>query len=228
MIDIHSHTLPFVDDGSNSLESSITMIQNAQKIGVTDIICTPHFRDPYILDFNEIKKNFDIFNKEVKKRNIPVNLYLGREVFCEANIKELLDSGDFSMNGTKFVLIEFSTYDHLEFGDVAYELVLKGYKPIFAHVERYVNFDIEDAEDVKEVGGYIQINADSLFGDKRRDCKKLVKQMLKRKLVDFVASDIHDDRKNQLYKTYKYVSKRYKKDYVEKIFSLNAKEILEG
>lgn len=228
MIDIHSHIIPFVDDGSNTIESSIKMILDEQKMGVTDIICTPHFREPYLLDYKEINKRFNELKEEVKARNIPVNLYLGREVFYEPEIKDILEKDDLSINKSKYILIEFSTYDHLEFGDVVYELVLKGYKPIVAHVERYVNFSIEDAEDVKDAGGLIQINSDSVFKPKRKECLKLVRKMLKEKLVDFVASDIHDDRKNHLKKAHRYISRKCKKDYVEKIFDLNAKEILES
>ena len=43
MIDLHSHILPNIDDGSKSLEESIAIIKQAVSNGVTDIIVTPHF-----------------------------------------------------------------------------------------------------------------------------------------------------------------------------------------
>ena len=43
-IDIHSHVLPFVDDGSKSMEESLLMVKTAYDEGITDIFFTPHYR----------------------------------------------------------------------------------------------------------------------------------------------------------------------------------------
>ena len=47
MRDMHCHILPGVDDGSQSMEESFAMLQTAMSVGITEIVCTPHCRDPY-------------------------------------------------------------------------------------------------------------------------------------------------------------------------------------
>ena len=43
MIDIHSHLIPGVDDGSKSIEESLTLLKRAEEDGITELITTPHF-----------------------------------------------------------------------------------------------------------------------------------------------------------------------------------------
>ena len=43
MIDIHSHLLFGVDDGSRTLEESVHVIKKLSEVGYTDIILTPHY-----------------------------------------------------------------------------------------------------------------------------------------------------------------------------------------
>ncbi len=228
MIDIHAHYIQNVDDGSESLENSISMIEEALENGVTDIICTPHYRENFKLPYLEVNKKFEELKKAIKEKNINVNLYLGREVYCEKGVKNLLLSDNFSMNNTKYVLIEFSSYNSDDMEQIVYELNLKGFIPIVAHIERYCNVSIDDAIDVKDAGGLIQINASSLFGKDKKYFKKKVKALLRENLVDFVASDVHEDRINHMKEAYLYVSKKCGKEYANLIFNENAKKIIES
>lgn len=226
MIDIHTHIIPSVDDGSDSINKSLEIVKNAIDNGITDIICTPHFRKPYVQDYATIKASFDNFVSAVKENNIAVNLYLGREVFCEDEIIDVIKDGNFCIENDKYILIEFSEQNCDDICEIVYELALKGYIPIVAHLERYLGVTIEDAFEIKNSGGLIQVNADSIVGKCKKQFTKFVKQLFKYGLVDFVASDIHSNRENLLAKAYKHVSKKYGKQCANAIFIENGKKII--
>ena len=228
MIDIHAHYIPLIDDGCDSVESSLSMLEEALHNGVTDIICTPHYREPFLSSYNEVKKKFDELKSVVKEKGININLYLGREVYCVKSLKNLLLSDNFSMCDKKYVMIEFSSNNSDDIAQIVYELKLNGYLPIIAHIERYHNVSLDDAIDAKEAGALIQINASSLFGKDKKFFKKKVKALLKENIVDFVASDIHEDRVNYMKKAYQYISKKYGKEYANKIFFDNAEKIIKS
>ena len=92
MIDLHSHILPNIDDGSRSLEESIKIIKQAVSNGVTDIIVTPHFilGSSYNKEKKENKKLLAELQEKVKNENIDINLYLGNEIFVDIEMVSLL------------------------------------------------------------------------------------------------------------------------------------------
>ncbi len=229
MIDIHSHILPCVDDGSESLAVSIEMLKKAVSDGVTGVVFTPHLRLGFNLSPSELQEQFDAFCAVVNKEGINVDLYLGQEIYIEHSWKKLFNSNGFvTMAGTKYVLIEFSYTERQDYSEIVYELVTMGYKPIVAHVERYSSITLEDVMEMRAEGGLIQINAESLVGmDKRsRSHLKYVKKLFKYGLVDFVASDVHSDRLFLLKEAFNYVKKKFGEEAAQIAFRLNAEEMV--
>ena len=139
MIDIHSHILPNVDDGSSSLKSSIQLIKNEVEIGVSKIILTPHYKtDSFLTEVSKIKNEFEILKEEVKKENINIELYLGQEIYVSENTFDLLKDGKvLTLNDTNVVLIEFNYFTEIDILDCVCNFVALGYRPIIAHIERY-------------------------------------------------------------------------------------------
>ena len=140
-IDIHSHILYNIDDGSKSLEESINIIKEHIKMGFTDIVVTPHYIEntKYIAN-NLTKQNIlKKLKEELKKQNININLYLGNEVFINNNIEELINNKEIStINNSKYILIEFPMNQKpKDVNNIIYELRIKGIIPIIAHPERY-------------------------------------------------------------------------------------------
>ena len=224
IVDIHSHFLPEVDDGFSSVLDSLNSIREFYEQGVTDIILTPHHRRRYNLSPEILKKRFSEYEKKVKEL-IPVKLYLGQEIYAQEDIRKDLKEGNLlTLNGTEYVLIEFSFDIEAEISDVVYELVNMGYKPVVAHLERYAYADIEVAEDIRSVGGLIQINADSLAG-KNKTYRKTARALLKNGLVDFVASDHHHGRPHCIKEAVKYVTKKCGFETAERLFYKNAQKI---
>jgi protein-tyrosine phosphatase len=193
--DIHSHIVPSVDDGSLSIEMSIEMLRNAYKQGVSSIVCTSHGS----CDINSYIENFNKLQRQAEVENINVNLYHGCEIYCDDDIiKEIVDElnhGNLTtINGTKYVLIEFNPY---ETADVILKCVkgvsLAGYTPIIAHVERCYGLSMEPQYiyALKQHGCLFQINAYSIVEESNKLIKDFARKLLNENLITFIGSDAH-------------------------------------
>ena len=208
MIDIHTHIIPFVDDGSSSLEDSIKMVKHEIDIGVDFIICTPHhIYTRYEVSVEDIKKNYNLLKAEVEKQNIPIKLALGQEI-CYSHredIISMLQEGKLlTLDNTNYILLEFSfTREPEDISDVIYNFTIKGYKVIIAHVERYAWITLDKVKEMKLEGAYIQVNSNAVIGATNGKEKRFVKKLLNLKLVDIVASDVHSFRPSTLDKALK-------------------------
>jgi len=229
MIDLHTHILPRLDDGSDNLQTSINMVKDAVAQGVTDIFFTPHYRDRFTPSVEEINQAYEQLKSELNAQDIKVNTYLGQEVFVDKQTKTLLKENKvLTLNGTKYVLIEFDLNHRNDIANMVYEIKIAGYIPVVAHLERYYYSTMDIAREVKEYGALIQVNAGSIVGKHKRDYKKMIKGLFKEGLVDFVASDVHSDRENMLLESYNYVCKKFGKDIANAVYNENAKKIIEG
>lgn len=231
-IDIHTHIIPDVDDGSPDLETSILLIEGEIKQGVGAIICTPHYRrGMFESDKEKILINFELLKQEVKKRNLDVELYLGQEIYIRSydSLKKLLDKDKvIFINNKKYILLEFSYTNEIDISEIVYDAKLKGYIPIIAHIERYDYIKLDDIADIIEAGGLIQVNAASVLGKYGFKIKQFVKKLLKHDLVDYIASDIHCDRINYMHDCYVYICKKYSEELANKLFFTNAMKLIEG
>ncbi len=229
MIDIHTHILPFLDDGSPSIERSLEMLEREAELGVTDVILTPHHRFDFKHGKKEIIETYNQFVQIANQKRIGVNLYLGQELLIDRRFKEFMASGELiTLNDTKYVLIEFNLSAKQNFIDPVYEFVRLGYKPIVAHFERYFYSDLDLAYQIKDFGGLIQLNARSILGENTKQAKKLCKQLFKAGLVDFVASDVHHFRENLMADCYRFVGKKFGEEVADKVFIQNAQNIIKG
>lgn len=221
MIDIHSHILFGVDDGCKTIEDSLSMIEASIKVGVTDLILTPHysFRRNYTVSYNKVEENFIFLKEEVSKKGLKINLFLGSEIDETSDICTFIKKGMcHTMNNSKYVLLDFGTRK-ADIDDICYEFMVQGYKPIIAHPERYVYINgIEEIKKWKKTGALIQINASSLFSSGK--VKKQTMLLLKNKLVDIISSDTHRNIKTIDYfsKAFIYIEKKYGKDAAKRMF----------
>ena len=207
MIDIHTHVIPGVDDGSPNLETSIAMIKHEIEIGVKEIYCTPHhIYKRYEKSAEEIKEGFRLLKEAVEKENLPIKLYLGQEICYthRENILEMLKEGKLlTLNNTNRVLMEFSFYREPEnLPEIIYNFGVNGYEVIIAHVERYEWMNLDKVVALRNEGAKIQINSNSYLGLEGFKQKWFVKKLLKLGLVDYVASDTHSFRPSTLDKSY--------------------------
>ena len=224
MIDIHSHVIPRVDDGSKSLEDSLKLLKTAEEDGVTDLICTPHYRRSF---FETPKAKIEEKFEELKAaNNTKVNIYLGQEIAYSRDIYGKLERGELlTYNGTKYILLEFNYTNFVDVSGVCFECKIRGFKPIIAHIERYDYLSLKDVIELYDNGFLIQVNASSLlFGSHYRG---KVKKYLKNDLVHFIANDIHVGRDYCMAKAYNIVKSKYGEERAEALFNENAKILIE-
>lgn len=194
--DIHSHIMPGVDDGSRDWDESILMLRMAEKENIRKIILTPHQKpDHSCVSVNGIEKRISKLQEELERQHIPIELYTGSELFYSHDLAERLQSGSVcTMAGSHYILVEFMPDESWAYiRDGLYQLISRGYWPIVAHVERYVQVmqDTERVSELIDMGCYIQVNAGSLAGDWGLGVKRLARKLVKKKLVHFLGTDAH-------------------------------------
>lgn len=229
MIDVHSHYLPMVDDGSPSAEESVKMLKVAENLGITGVVLTPHYRKQYRAGKAELLPVFKNFVELCESEGLNIDLYLGQEVYYEKGIFDDVKNAPYlTLCGGKYLLAEMPFDVEVEAYDVALKIINQGYVPVFAHVERYPYLTPSYLAEVKELGALIQINASSIAGVRKKVYGKLVAELFKRNLVDLVASDCHFNRENRMDKAYAIVRKKFGKDAAERVFCEIPKRIIKG
>jgi protein-tyrosine phosphatase len=231
MIDIHCHLLYGVDDGAQTIKESVEMLRVAREQGVEVIILTPHYRHG-MFDYPQeaIVAHYTQLGPYAKELGIV--LALGTEYHVDTHIVEALESGRCrTLAGTRYVLCEYSEsseYSYLY--TMTQELILHGYVPVLAHVERYrcMVDDPEGAERLREMGAWIQLNADAVLGMEGSAARRFCKKMLKADYVDVIASDSHgvDRRACHLGKCRQVLAKKYGEEYAERLFYRNPAKII--
>ena len=220
MIDIHTHILPNVDDGSKDLETSIKMIELEIDQGVTDIVLTPHVQSR-VTKANTTKRiaQFNLLKEEVFKKGLNINLHLGAEIMYLEHIDT--DFSKYQFGSQKYVLIEFSTKVQSPIEDVCYDVMAMGYQVIVAHVERYGYLSINDIEKIKATGALIQVNASAIINKDPLASKKIVKKLIKQQLIDIIATDTHnmDKRPPNLLEAKKHLKKYYEQEALDLLFN---------
>ncbi len=213
MTDIHTHILYGVDDGSDSKETSVYLLTQSKDCGIDKILLTPH-QNEEMKRSEELQKLFASFKEDFK--NFEIDYYLGSEIYYYAKMIDDLDNHELlTLNNTNYVLVEFSTTTKTEIANIIYDLKVRGYNPIVAHIERYTYLTFDDYNEIKSNGGLIQVNARSF---ETKIYKKIIKYLLKNKMIDYISSDCHNQRRDVNFDyAKKLIMKKYKDQY-DKLF----------
>lgn len=197
-VDIHTHILPQIDDGSRSWEQTERMLRIQQEQGVTDIIATPHF------DWEENYQNPEQIRELVAQANelaarvTPgITIYSGCEVLYSPGVIEAYKKGDIlTLAESRYVLVEFfprSSYQEIEEGIRSF--VREGLVPVIAHVERYqcLMNEYDRLYELSKMGAVMQMNSRSFLGKRFDKRARLCRKMIENGYVQFLGSDCHND-----------------------------------
>lgn len=232
MIDIHTHVLPGLDDGSPGLDESLRMMRVAAAAGTTDLVATPHANPQYRFDPERVRRKL----AELQNAAGPTpRLHYGCDFHLSFdNIQDALaNPAKYTVNQRRYLLVEFS--DLLipkTTPEVFSRMIEAGITPIITHPER--NFLLHRRLD--EVAGWVsqgcllQITAQSFLGRFGSEARSVCRELVKRGLVHFVASDAHDseDRPPRLDLAHKKIAGTYGAPFAGQIFVTNPRAVLEG
>lgn len=196
--DIHSHALWGMDDGASDFKSTLELCRLAYETGTDILFVTPH-----IIHWEDASALYDAREEKVEYlRNVlrsegrALRIVKGFEILCDDDIFGIKYFEPYTLNGSKYILIEFNFYRTTEEDVTAWcsYLLNNGLVPVIAHPERYefVKNDISVIERLSNKGCLFQINAGSpvgVFGDIECD---VALSMLFSGYVDFIGSDAHD------------------------------------
>lgn len=195
MIDLHSHILPRLDDGSRSMEESLAMAHLAVKSGVRAMVATPHCTQGRA---REVHAGWLLLREALEDARIPLRLYPGMEIMGTPDTARLLREGQlFTLNGSRYPLIEFPFQAAArEITGILESVAQDGFVPLVAHPERYecVHEDPGCINTWKKMGCLFQVNRGSLLGRFGSTIQDMAFSMVDRGFATVVASDAHSPR----------------------------------
>ncbi|MEM0992968.1 MAG: CpsB/CapC family capsule biosynthesis tyrosine phosphatase [Bacteroidota bacterium] len=196
--DMHSHLIPGIDDGAQSLEDAVALIRGLQALGYEKIITTPHIYKEYYPNTSDvILRGLDGLRVHLQSIGIDIDIAAAAEYFMDEHFEALMKKGDLLSFGDQYVLVEMSFYyETPKVFEYIFELCSKGYRPILAHPERYVYYanTFDKYHDFKERGCLLQMNLLSLTGYYGKPVQQNALRLAKSGLLDFVGTDLHKER----------------------------------
>lgn len=206
MIDMHTHIIPNVDDGSKTIEDSLRMLKEEVEQGVDTIILTPHHtHGVFVCPKDKLLEGKALLDNLIKENNLPLTLYMGNEIHYSDTIDfvpYILKGELFTLADSNKVLLEFSyTRRPLEpISEIIYHYRCNNLQVVIAHVERYKWMTIKDIKEAVAEGALIQVNANAVNGLEGLKSSLYTHKLIRQGLVNYIASDVHSFRKNTLKK----------------------------
>ncbi len=193
LIDIHSHLLPAIDDGSRSVEQSLQVLEWFATEGVTDVILTPHVRASELAHDPDDSLERRAIAFDALKAHAPDSpkLHLGFEIMLDQPLPTLV-MGDrrFSLAGSRYYLVEFHWSIAIQSAEAALRKISQaGAIPVVAHPERYDSCGPQAATAWCAAGARMQVDATTLVRSSLRG--RRARQLVAHGLASVVAADNH-------------------------------------
>lgn len=213
MVDIHSHILPGIDDGAQSIDESIAMLQLAAVAGTTDIVATPHANSYYPFDEQAVEKlvaQVSAATHGIIKVHAGCDFHLNFD-----NLTDCLKTpAKYTVNGGRYLLVELPDLSSLPVMRTALlRLLAAKIIPVITHPERNgpLCANLRELENWVRDGCLLQVTGQSFFGRFGPVAQRFTETLMNADLVHFVASDAHDclDRPPDLSTAYKLISERW-------------------
>ena len=234
-IDLHTHILPEMDDGAESLEEALAMASLAASHGTAVIACTSHANGPRAFgrhDTEDFLCGCDDLQWELDQARIPLRLVPGMEIYAGPEALEMIEEGVFIPLGeSDYYLIEFP-FDESpdQMIDTVLQISAAGHRMLIAHPERYyrIQEDPAAAGRLREAGALLQCNGGSLIGQFGSTAARAANQLLAEQQYTIIGSDAHGMRRRttDLARVYRYITEHYGRETADRLMKGNPQRIL--
>jgi protein-tyrosine phosphatase len=193
MVDLHSHVLPGIDDGAQTVEESVALVKKMMELGIKKIIATPHIMaDFYRNNSKTIGDALAILKAELKNQQIDIDISAAAEHYFDETFETRIDKNELMIIGDNHVLFEFPFISiPPNYIQVVQKLIDLKYRPILAHPERYPYMTLEQYKTLHDWGCDFQLNTISLTGYYGKEVKATAESLIDNCLIDFISSDMH-------------------------------------
>lgn len=195
--DIHSHLIPGIDDGIQSIDDGIEILREMESFGFSKVITTPHTMwGTYDNTPNNIQTGLKKMQAAIKKEGIQIELQAASEYYLDEHFMEMVHSNEELLTfGKNYILVETGFINEPpELKEASFHLTMKGYKMVYAHPERYL-YLLEKPQLIEELLDrdiIFQLNAVSLTGCYSKPVQKLAEKLIDMKAIKMVGTDCHN------------------------------------
>ncbi|MDQ7042787.1 MAG: CpsB/CapC family capsule biosynthesis tyrosine phosphatase [Sulfurimonas sp.] len=218
-VDIHSHLIPGIDDGSKTIKESIALIKQLKSFGFKKLITTPHIMEhKYPNSPSIILAGLDNLREELKSQNINIEVDAASEYYLDEYFLKHLQKKDLLTFGDNYILFEMSySLKPINLEQIINDIKTAGYKPVLAHPERYLfmHKDFDIYKKLKKEGVFFQVNLNSFSGYYSKPVQKIAEKIMQEGWIDFIGSDTHKMSHLESF------SKNINSTVLEKIFKKN-------
>ncbi len=189
--DWHSHLLPGVDDGVQTIEESLETLRLYEASGVREVWLTPHVMEDCPNSTASLRERFAELRSAYKGS---IRLHLASENMLDTLFEERLESGDLLPLGAigDHLLVETSCFNPpMGLDGILQRIKSKGYHPVLAHPERYAYMEASDYRRLKDLGVRLQLNLPSLAGLYGAGVRKKAETLLVARMYDLAGTDTH-------------------------------------
>ncbi|MCO4846087.1 MAG: capsular biosynthesis protein [Sulfurovum sp.] len=194
-VDLHSHFIPGIDDGSVSMEESLILLKGMEALGYEKVITTPHIMfDAYKNTPQIINDGLVSLREASKSAGIEIEIEAAAEYYLDEGFYDHLHSGEVMSIKGKYLLFETSYVSKpLQLEEMIFEIGAAGYTPLMAHPERYryIKDPLKEYTRLKDLGVMFQVNLNSFGGHYGKSAKSLADFLSKEGMIDFLGSDVH-------------------------------------
>jgi protein-tyrosine phosphatase len=196
VIDLHTHVLPGLDDGPETLEGSLELARAAVAAGTRTLVATPHINRAYDVDPPRMLEAAQRLRDGLEREGIELELRTGGEISAGRLPRlsgEELDA--LRLGDGPYLLIEAPLSSGAwQLTEIVQRLRHDGYGVLLAHPERCPGFHRDPAllRGLLEQGALCSITAGALSGQFGRTVNRFALELLREGMVHDVASDTHD------------------------------------
>lgn len=194
-VDLHSHLIPEIDDGSQSMEESLSLLKGLEELGYEKVITTPHIMiDVYRNTPQIITKGLRSLRNAAREEGLTIKIEAAAEYYLDDGFLDLLQKGEMLTLKGNYLLFETSYIAKpIQLEEMIFAISAAGYKPLMAHPERYryIRDPKKEFTRFKDLGVLFQVNLNSFGGHYGKGAKMHADFLSKQGLIDFLGSDVH-------------------------------------